>query len=319
VSGTEATGSPTEALAGVAVSGAIASDALSRPVKDTLDSVASTRASGISIMAGALTIGSVVASGHSITDGHPGGASSEAEVAINDIEVGGMRFSLASSTVNGQEQVRLSAAGQDMAVESTEAKSIIDAANAVLQPQGCTLTPLTTPASYPQGFLFSRPAPQIGVSADGSLAASYRGGLLVVCDMPKSLTENFGGFSPQRFQVLIGFAYTSTVVKAASVGGFNLGDLAGPVTGGIPGGTTVDYGTPGDAQLGAGDVPTADTVAPTPVGDAQVALAPPRAPTASIFPPMDSALRWQLGLLAFVVWAGLTHLGARRFLVALGP
>jgi len=320
VDGSEAKGSPTEALAGVVVNGAIVSDALSHPLKDTLDSITSTRASGISIMGGALTIGSVVASGHSITTGKPGGGSSEAEIAINDIQAGDMKFGLASSTVNGQDEVRLRVGTQTMSLDSTSGRAVIDAVNGVLQPQGCTLTPLSTPSTYPQGFLFSRPAPEIGVSADGSLAASYRGGLLVVCDMPVAVTKNFGGFSPERFQMLIGFAYTSTVVKSASVGGFNLGDLSGPVVGGVPIGGTTNYGAAGDAQLGltTGQQERSEVAAPT-VNLGLHDIPPSRTPAASIFPPMDAALRWRLGLLALLVWAGLTHLGARRFLTALGP
>ncbi len=317
VTGSEATGSPTEALAGVVVNGAVISDAVAHPLKDTLDSLTSTRASGISIMDGALKIGSVVATGHSITTGKPGGATTEASVEINDVRVGDTRFSIASSTVNGQEQIRLTVGPQTFAIDSNTAKAVIDGVNGVLQPQGCMLTPLSSPSTYPQGFLFSRPAPQVGVTTDGSLAASYRGGLLLVCDIPKALTENMGGFSPQRFQMLIGFAYTSAAVKSATVGGFNLGDLAGPITG-VPGGSTVDYGTPTDAELGLGSELT-DEQPLLPAPTVTEVAAPPRAPVASVFPPMDPAMRWRLGLLALAVWAALTHVGARRFLTALGP
>jgi hypothetical protein len=208
-----------------------------------------------------------------------------------------------------------------MPADSSGAKSLIDGVNAALKPQGCSLTPLTAPDRYPQGFLFSRPEPEVGVKADGSLAASYRGGLLVVCDLPRSLTDNFGGFSPQRVQILVGFAFTSTTAGGA-VGGFGIGELGG---GGDVGGGSLVLGnkrtvpvnpstfTPGPA---APDVAAPVLSVPT----AKPSAAARASRVAAILPfRMDPALRWLFGLIGLLGWALLTHLGARRLLWATAP
>ncbi|HZQ28513.1 MAG TPA: hypothetical protein VFA94_12510, partial [Acidimicrobiales bacterium] len=248
-----------------------------------------------------------------------------ADIAVSDINAGGVRFSLSSASVNGDERVEVTAAGQTVPVGSAAGKALIDAANAAIKPQGCSMTPLTTPDSYPQGFLFSRPDPEVGVRPDGTLAASYRGGLLVVCDMPRSLTDNFGGFSPQRAQMLFGFAYTSTAATSASdTGGFNLGDLGGD--GLVLGGSGPALSTPSSGELGLTTSTPFSTPAPAASGgEAPAAVAsPPTTVAPSIphrlaaihFPRMDGRMRWLLGLIGLAGWALLTHMGARRFLLA---
>ncbi|MDQ1403342.1 MAG: hypothetical protein QOG03_1658 [Actinomycetota bacterium] len=317
--GSDTPGGPTSGLAPIVTTGTVASDALARPDKGVLEANTASRASGVSILGGVLTIGSVVASGRSSTDGRPGGAASRADVAISDINAGGVAFGLTSATVNGKEQVQLTAGGQTVAVDSSAAKSVIDAANAAIEPNGCRVTPLTSPDTYPQGYLFSRPQPDIGVKADGTSASSYRGGLLIICDPPKQVTNNFGGFSPQRAQILVGFAYTSTTARA-EVGGFTFGDAGSVIvgTGGSPLlGTLGGLSSPVDGLPAIGSSPVAAATPSTPSGPTPAAR--PR-PVAAIGPiHLSSGVRWLLGLLGLVGWAALTNLGARRFLLATVP
>lgn len=316
VQSTDVPGGPASALAPVVTVGSAASNALARPVKGVLDAATESAASDISVLGGVVKIGSIVASGHSSTDGNAGGAQSRADIKVSDIDAGGVHFSLASSTINGKEVVDLVVAGQTVDVDSSAAKTVIDAANAAIGPQGCTITPLTSPNSYPQGYLFSRPQPDIGVKADGTSASSYRGGLLIVCDPPRALTDNFGGFSPQRAQMLVGFAYTSTTARA-EVGGFSLGDLGGVLVG-TPG-TPFISGTGSLPDTGLGGLPaTAPAATGAPAGPA-ARSAPPR-PLAAIGPvPLSGGVRLLLGLLGLVGWAMLTNMGARRFLLATVP
>ena len=317
--GSDAPDGPTAALAPVVTVGSAASDSLARPVRDRLDAETASRASGLSILGGAVKIGSVAAAGHSSTTGTPGGATSRADVAVSDVDAGGSRFALTTATVDGKEQVQITAGGQTMPADSSGAKSLVDGINAALKPQGCSVTPLTSPDRYPQGFLFSRPEPEVGVKDDGSLAASYRGGLLVVCDLPRSLTDNFGGFSPQRVQIVVGFAFTSTTAGGA-VGGFGLGDLGG---GGDLGGSAVLGGfrsAPASApSFTPGPAP--DVAAPAPVAPTANPPATARASRVAAILPfrMDPTLRWLFGLIGLAGWALLTHLGARRFLWATAP
>src|SRR5205823_2085924 len=149
-----------------------------------------------------------------------------------DIDAGGDSFSLASTISGGNSAVILTTGSSAVPIDSSAAQQTLTAANAALKPAGCTLTPLLTPDHYPQGFLFSRPEPELGVKPDGSLAASSRGGLLVVCDVPKNPASDATQFSPERLQALFGFVYTSTIAHP-DVGGFGIGDTAGPP--GLPG------------------------------------------------------------------------------------
>ena len=320
-------GTPTEVLGTAVSSGAVASDALARPDKDTLSATTQSRASGISVLGGVLKIGSVLASGDSSTTGKPGGGKSTASIAVSDINAGGVDFSLASASHEGKESFDITAAGQTVPIDSSAGKSVIDAANAAIGPNGCTITPLTSPPTYPQGFLFAQQPPEVGVKPDGTLAASYRGGLLVTCDMPKSVSDPTT-FSPQRVQMLLGFAYTSTIATGEPLG-FAFGDIAGGSS------------SPITASIGSGPLsslpttkPMTETLAPpaSPVTNNEVAASPaqppastalPQAPTrlkpAGVWRSMDNADRWLLGLIGLIAWGLLTHAGARRFLLATVP
>ena len=305
-------GTSSEALAPVLTAGHVGGDALARPVKDTLDASSASRADNISIAGGVVKIGAVVASGHSATTGQPGGATTRAAISVSDIDAGGVTFGVASAIADGKETVDFTVAGQTVPADSSAAQSALAAANAAIKAQGCSLTLVGSPENFPQGFLFSRPQPEIGVKPDGTLAASYRGGLLIVCDMPRSVTDNLDNFSPERFQVLVGFAFTSASAHG-EVGGFGLGDLTTPTPGagsGVLGSTTL---APAPVSTGGQDVPSL-SAAPPPAAPSAAPSVRRAAPAAAIVPyRMGTAARWAVGILGLLVWAFLTHLGARRF------
>jgi hypothetical protein len=168
----------------------------------------------------------------------------------------------------------------------------------------------------------------MGVAADGSLAASMQGGLLVLCDLPQSATAPTG-FSPQRMQVLIGFAYTG-VAATDEPGGFGLGGLLGGdfTDGGASFGSSDGFTgrtsdlAAGPAALTTGPLaPGADIAAPPVEAAAAEAAAPPA--VAAPRPParprvlavsyaMDPSHRVVLALVCLAAWAALTHLGLRR-------
>jgi hypothetical protein len=188
---------------------------------------------------------------------------------------------------------------------------VVDSVNQALAATGCTMTVVSDPAKYPQGFLFARPQPDIGVTDDGSLAASYRGGLLVVCNVPDNPVAQATKFSPERFQALIGFVYTSVAAKA-EIGGFGIGD-----TGGIAGGPSLDGAAvvPTQAALGlsSSQAPVAlpGTSASAAVGTKAVAAEPASFIT-SILKPLPPGARWALLLSCLALWAWLTHLALTR-------
>ena len=290
------------------------SDALARPVKGALQANTTSQASNLSIQNGAITIGSIVARGESQITGQPGGGASTATIAISDINAGGVVFSLNSASINGKETLQLTVGGQTLAIDTSAAKAVIDAANTGLKAQGCSIAPVTSPDQYPQGFLFSRPEPVVGVPDDGSSAASYRGGLVVFCDIPKSLSEP-STFSPQRAQILLGFAYTGSAVKPGDdnlqIGGFDTGDLLSGVT---DSGTPV--GNPFDETLTA--PPAAAPAAPAPAPAIEQAAPALTSAPATILPRhLAASTKWLLGLLSLALWFPLTHLGARRLRLAL--
>lgn len=311
---------PTAAMAPAVTAGHVASAATSRPIKSVLDTVGESHASNVSAFGGALTIGSVNAISHSSTDGHKGGAHSRTDVSLNDIAIAGLHFSLSSSTVDGKDQAIFTIAGQSFPADSSAGAALLASANAALNQVvqaaggsgGCDISVVTSPTTYPQGSLFRRDPPEIGVAPDGSLAASYRGGLLVVCDVPRSVSEPTT-ISPQRAQVLFGFAFTSTAAKA-EIGGFGFGDLVtGPPLAGVNGSTLSAAG------------PALDTVATPSLETGSASIAPsltprrsqPRLVVAHFH--MDAADRWLLGILGLLGWLALTRAGVRRFVVATTP
>jgi hypothetical protein len=310
---------------GVTADGA-SSDALARPDHDVLEANATSRAAGISLGGGALHIGSVVATGASSTTGSKAGGKSQAAVNIGEIRAGNTTFSLASvGRGDGTQDVELTTGGQTFPADSSQGKALVESANQALKPSGCSLSVLTDPARYPQGFLFSRPEPELGVRNDGTLAASDRGGLLVLCDVPDNPAAQATKFSPQRIQAVVGFVYTSTAANPA-VGGFGLGDLAGGPTGPLnfksPG-----VGSPATPGFPAGiAVPSAS---PAAGGTALAGSSPPAAPAVARARPksiaavgpigMGTLTRVLLALVCLAAWGWLTHIGASRFRRATAP
>jgi hypothetical protein len=311
------------APSGMITSDAVSSDALARPDKDVLVATSQSRAQGLAVAGGVLHIGSVVASGASQTAGAARTGHSTASVSVSDIDAGGVKFSLESSQTDGTSHVDLTAGGVTVPLASSQGQTVLSAANAALQPVGCGMSVLASPAHYPQGFLFSRPEPETGVKPDGSLAASYHGGLVIVCDVPNNPAAQATQFSPERVQILVGFVYTSAAAHAP-VGGFNLGDIAGGPTDNtssrLPGQTI----TPAILRQSA---TSPDAVAAP--GLAGAGVTPPAvAPVARSLPHlrasagpfgMDPTARWILAAVCLVVWGILTHLGISRLLAVSRP
>jgi hypothetical protein len=284
---------------------AAAADAHARPDDNVMKGSTSSRAEGVSLAGGAVTVATIEASGHSEVTGKPGGQRTEAHVALTDVVAGGTRFSLVNDKVV--------VGGQEMAVDSAAAQSFFDSLNAGLAPSRCTIALGTEPAKYPQGFLLSRKEPRIGTADDGTYAASMRGGLIVLCDLPDELGTGTD-FKPQRLQAVLGFAFTAASATAEP-GGFGIGDLAGP---------SGDIRTPSGADVAGVEVaaPATPSLDPAPIVPATPqALRPARAARAVPTPlgdfDMDPATRWLLGLASVVVWAALTHAGASRLRKAL--
>ena len=284
----------------VATMRGVSSDALGRPTHGALDAAASTRADGISILEGAITVGSVDLSGHSRITGKPGAEVTTNRITLTDVTAGGVTFSIADDQIVTGDQT--------IPIGSTAGQSFFDAVNAGLSPTGCRIAAAASPNRYPQGFLFGRPEPRVGTDPNGTFAGSFRAGLFVLCDLPAAITDNakVGNqvFSPQRAQMVLGFVYTSTSATAEP-GGFGLADLALPSVGPVVSGDTVVAPPPVVPDLSA----AAPVAAPAQRGAAAASTRP--APFLH-FGPMDSATRWLLAIVAFAVWAVLTHLGVRR-------
>lgn len=301
--------SPDEVLAlgpALSVAGGLAA-ATAGPVQGTLSAVASARAGGVSILDGLVRVDEVIARGESHTDGRPGGATTSASVDLVGVSVAGTRFD-----VRGGDLV---VDGQTLPADGGAAQATLRALSAALAPSGCGVTLLDSPAAYPQGFLFARPVPELGVADDGSLAASMAGGLLVQCDLPADLSAPTG-FSPQRMQVVLGFAYTSVSARA-DIGGFGLGDLAGGTPlGGSGGGlapSAVAPSVPGGAiSSPAGDeavaTPTGATVPPSPGPVGASTISERIRLVAANF----AAGRPWVWLAALALWLILTHRGLER-------
>ena len=297
--------------------GASEASALLAPVEGTLRSTTSATSAAVSIL-DVVKVGSVEVEGASSVTGRAGEQATESRVALHDVDVAGTRFSVADD--------RILLGDQAIPLGTGQADAFFAGLNTALLPTGCTISAAGPAGRYPQGFLFARPEPEIGVADDGSFAASMRSGLLVVCELPQELTGNTD-FNPQRVQVLLGFVYTSART-GTDPGGFSLGDLATVVgdTGGLP----LDGGTSGLDTSDLGTTPTADV----PTARADVGPAPPPPPAAaaaadgeeqaaparrlqSVVLLTDGFVdRWPVWVVSLVVWLVLTHLGITRLLKA---
>ncbi len=308
----------TDPLGPVAVAPTGAGDLQIRTVDGRLDSGASARAAGVSVLGGLLTVDEVRASSATTLTGASDGAATDAHVDLLGVEVAGTRFDVR----NGSVVVDGEAVGGAEVQPSDALAPAVDA----LAAQGCQLSVLGAPAHYPQGFLFSRDDPYTGMAEDGSAAGSMVGGLLLVCAIPDGVSEPTS-FSPQRVQVLIGFAMSSAL-SSEDPTGFDLADLVSPAAPAATAPPAAPSTSPAPAVQTA--LPRTDTSPPT------TAAAPPPAPSSpsaspelaaaptvelrrivAVNPFDDSPLVWAAALLVWVVLgqvglgAVLTHTGAR--------
>lgn len=274
------------------------------PVRGLLSASASARTKHVSILDGLIEVESVVARGASHTDGRAGGARTEASVDLLGVSAGGTRFDVRDGD--------LLIDGERLPLDGAAARAVLRSVRAALAPSGCGITVLDAPDTYPQGFLFTRPVPELGVADDGSLAASMTGGLLVQCDLPQDLTAPTG-FSPQRVQVMLGFVYTSVAARG-EIGGFGPGDIGqGTDLGGTGGGLAkvgappASPGAPG-AAAPAGVAATPDQSATPVAGDAGGEVVERIRLLAANF----AAGRPWVWLIAVVLWVVLTHTGIER-------
>ncbi len=273
----------------------LASTSLMQTVKGVDKAETSSHASAIEIAGGAVKIQGVDISSTSSVTGKKGGANTGTRISVNDIAIGPLTFSIADD--------RMLIAGQNVPLLGNVAQGTIDQANTLLTGSGCRVDVIDNPGRYPQGYLFARPNPKVGVAEDGSFAGSMRAGLLVVCDLPESVTPD--NLTPQRIQVVVGFAY-SAASATADPGGFGLPDL----TGGFDGNAVLPNLSVTVPSLG--ELPTAlvpEAPAPT-KRKPTVAVVKPVLPIATS--PLDSATRASLLVVCAVVWALLTHLGITR-------
>ena len=295
----------------------VASEASIRPDRGVLSAGAFSHAQGVSLAGGQIRIGSITATGGSKTSGTPGSAATVATVEINDIEIAGVRFSLAFTGSGAGESVTGTVAGTPVPIAAAAAQEVIDAANVALKATGgCELTVVSDPSRYPQGFLFGRPEPQLGVHGDGSLAASFRGGLLVLCDVPDNPVAQATKFSPERFQALVGFVFTS-VAATDDVGGFGIGDLASAPLGGLLPLVGLTPATPSALHppMPAFAAPGPASIAlPNATDVASPGSGPSTSTFTSLLPPLSPSTRWIVAALCLLVWAALTHLGLTRLL-----
>jgi len=293
-------GAPTEPLGAVVETGAVAADALMRPVDGVVQADVNAHASAVSVLGGVIRIGSVVAHGASSTRGVAGSAASVAHVALDDVEVAGQRFSIADD--------QLELAGATVPLVSDAATSFFASLNGAIAGTGCSLGVVSTPGQYPQGYVFSRPDPKLGVDADGSHAGTMHAGLSAVCTIPDAIATKTP-LSPQRAQIVFGFAYT-TVEALPEPDAFGIGDLGAFVGSVIP--SIPDITIPGLPDVaGISVAAPADAPAPAAVSVPAVASRPSTRVVAT-FHPFTRRVRALLLLSGLVALALFTHIGVTR-------
>lgn len=281
-----------------------AAHATAGPVRGLLSAEAFARTKHVSILDGLIEVESVVARGASHTDGRAGGARTQASVDLIGVSAGGMRFDVR----NGD----LLVDGERLPLDGAAARAVLRSVRAALAPSGCGITVLDAPETFPQGFLFTRPVPELGVADDGTLAASMTGGLLVQCDLPQDLTAPTG-FSPQRLQVMLGFVYTSVAARE-DVGGFGLADVGqGTDLGGTGGGLAKVGAPPSSSGLPGAPAVAGVEAAPTdPSAPAVREGAGPVAERIRLLAANFAAGRPWVWLAALGLWLVLTHTGIER-------
>lgn len=215
-------GSPTGSFGPILHTGPLEADSTLQPVHGVVTSAARASAHDIKILDGVIRIGSVEAQGVSTAEGPGGKDSTTGHIAMTNITAGGQTFSVAEDEIT--------VANQRFPIDSSAGQAFLQNLNNGLAPTGCKLSVMGPASPYPQGFLLSRKPPALGMAKDGTFAASMYGGMLILCDVPHSVSDPTT-FTPQRVQILVGFVYSmARAVKDDA--GFNLADLAG-------GGTTI--------------------------------------------------------------------------------
>lgn len=165
-------------------------------------------------MTGLFTVAGVEASGWSQASGRPGGAATNAQVDITDLDIGGTSISI------GPNGVQL---GSGPVVPVSQAGLLVAEFNQSASSVGCNLTVLSNPADYPQGTLFARPPLPNRVNADGTDAGSTAAGADLRCVVPDNLNPT--NFKPLIVQALLGFVGTEANASSEAVQfGINMGD-----------------------------------------------------------------------------------------------
>jgi hypothetical protein len=291
-------GYPTEPIGGVIHTGVVQGEALLRPNNGVVQSFTRASAKAVTILGGVIRIGSIEAEGTSNAQGPGGKAGTTGHVAISNITAAGQTFSLANDEI--------SVGGQTFPTSSEQAHSFMDGLNASLASTGCKLAILGPAEKYPQGFLLSRKPPRLGVAKDGTFAASMNGGMLILCDIPASISSPTT-FTPQRAQIVVGFEY-SMARAAQPPGGFSFGGLLGSIK--PPHNVTVVTNIPGTAGTKSRAKVDASTATAPSTQTQPQALAPTA--QSSRITPLARGTRWALIALGVVLLMIATNVAARR-------
>jgi hypothetical protein len=222
-------GSPTGSLGPILHTGPLEAESTLQPVHGVVTSAARASADGV------IRIGTVEAEGASTAEGPGGKDSTTGHIAMTNITAGGQTFSVAEDEIT--------VANQRFPIDSSAGQAFLQNLNAGLSGTGCKLSVMGPANPYPQGFLLSRKPPALGTAKDGTFAASMYGGMLILCDLPHSVTDPTT-FTPQRVQILVGFVYSmARAVKDDA--GFTTSDFfAGTKTFTTPSHTVVEPAPP---------------------------------------------------------------------------
>jgi hypothetical protein len=275
--------------------GPVSGDSLLRPDHGVVRTAARASAHAVSILGGVISVGNVEVQGHSSAEGPGGKNATTGQVALTDVEAGGQTFSVADN--------ELVVGGQSFPIPSAGAKGVTDAVNATLEPTGCALSLLGPPKQYPQGYILSRKPPKLGVAKDGTFAASMHGGMLVLCNLPESITGPTT-FTPQRVQILVGFVYTMAS-SSREVEGFGIGDLGGSTTIGTPSRTVVE-----SARTVKAEAPAASSAPVSGPASAPQALSPSR--RVITYSPLAVGTRIAFAAIGIILLVAATNFAARK-------
>lgn len=212
---------------------------------------------------GIVSVAGVQAVGVSRANGRPGGAATAAHVTVTGLRVGTAVISLSDAGIT---------LGSGAPVPVGAAQPLVDAFNRVAGANGCSLTVLRDPATYPQSPLFERPPLPNRVAADGTDAGSTAAGFYLRCAVPDNLNPT--NFKPLILHIVFGFVGTeiraTTAPASGSATGGNLGAGASPASPGPAGGGSdvqdglLTAGPGGNPPTGGGPVPASRAGASAP-------------------------------------------------------